>query len=192
MKYNIKKIITLIISLLFTSVLTFTAFQVIPGDSALSALGMDATEEQLEEYREAMGLNKSLPVRYINWLNGALKGDFGYSSQYQMQMKVSTLIRNRLTVTLWLAVLSFLLIVVVSIPLGILSAKKKERCPGFFNYAGDSDFYVSTAFFFGHDNYTDLRHHFKMVYTGKLHKSRRKFRNFYKVYDISGHRSGNS
>lgn len=126
MKYNIKKIITLIISLLFTSVLTFTAFQVIPGDSALSALGMDATEEQLEEYREAMGLNKSLPVRYINWLNGALKGDFGYSSQYQMQMKVSTLIRNRLTVTLWLAVLSFLLIVVVSIPLGILSAKKKN------------------------------------------------------------------
>ena len=56
-----KKFITLVISLLFTSILTFTAFQIIPGDSALSALGMDATEEQLEEYREKMGLNKSLP-----------------------------------------------------------------------------------------------------------------------------------
>jgi peptide/nickel transport system permease protein len=126
MKYIVKKFITLVISLLFTSILTFTAFQIIPGDSALSALGMDATEEQLEEYREKMGLNKSLPIRYINWLKDALKGDFGYSSQYQMKMKVSALIGDRLTVTLWLAVLSFLLIIVVSIPLGILSARKEN------------------------------------------------------------------
>ena len=125
MKYTIKKSITLIISLFIASILTFTAFQIIPGDSALNALGMDATEEQLEAYREEMGLNKSLSVRYANWLKNALKGDFGYSSQYQMQMKVSDLIMKRLTVTLWLALLSFLLIVAISIPLGILSAEKE-------------------------------------------------------------------
>ena len=73
-----------------------------------------------------MGLDKSLPIRYFNWLKAALKGDFGYSSGYQMQMKVSTLIRDRLTVTLWLAFLSFLLIALISIPLGILSARKKD------------------------------------------------------------------
>lgn len=126
MKYTIKKFVTLIISLFITSVLTFTAFCIIPGDSALSALGMDATEEELDAYREKMGLNKSIPVRYINWLKGALKGDFGYSSAYQMQMKVSSLIKDRLTVTLWLAVLSFAIIVLVSIPLGVLSAGKKN------------------------------------------------------------------
>jgi peptide/nickel transport system permease protein/oligopeptide transport system permease protein len=126
MKYTVKKCITLILSLFLASVLTFTAFQIIPGDSALNALGMDATEEQLKAYREHFGLNDSLPTRYINWLKGALKGDFGYSSQYQMQIKVSTLIMDRLTITLWLAGLSFLLIVVVSIPLGILSARKKD------------------------------------------------------------------
>ncbi len=126
MQYTMKKFTTLIIALFVTSVLTFTAFQIIPGDSALSALGMDATEEELEAYREEMGLNKSLPVRYINWLKGALQGDFGYSSAYQMQMKVSTLIRDRLTVTLWLAALSFVFIVLVSIPLGILSAGRKN------------------------------------------------------------------
>ncbi|MFY9498217.1 MAG: ABC transporter permease [Tepidanaerobacteraceae bacterium] len=124
MKYTVKKFISLVISLLFTSIVTFTAFQVIPGDSALSALGMDATEKQLEEYREEMGLNKSLPIRYINWLKDALKGDFGYSSQYQM--KVSALISGRLNVTLWLAVLSCLLIIVVSIPIGILSARQND------------------------------------------------------------------
>lgn len=126
MKYTLKKCITLIITLLFASILTFTAFWIIPGDSALSALGMDATEEQLEVYREEMGLNKSLAERYIIWLKNALKGDFGYSTQYQMQMKVSSLIKDRLIVTLWLAALSFLLIVLVSIPLGILSARKKN------------------------------------------------------------------
>jgi len=126
MKYTVKKCITLFISLLFASILTFTAFQVIPGDSAQSVLGMDATDEQLEEYREKMGLNKSIPVRYMNWLKNALKGDFGYSSQYRMQMKVSTLIRERLAVTLWLAALSFVLIVLVSLPLGILSAGNRN------------------------------------------------------------------
>ncbi|MDI9487742.1 MAG: ABC transporter permease [Bacillota bacterium] len=126
MKYTIKKSIVFLISLFFTSVLTFTAFNIIPGDSALNALGMDASKVELEEYRKAMGLDKSLPIRYFNWLKAALKGDFGYSSGYQMQMKVSTLIRDRLTVTLWLAFLSFLLIALISIPLGILSARKKD------------------------------------------------------------------
>lgn len=126
MKYIFKKFITLIISLFITSVLTFTAFQIIPGDSALNALGMDATNEQLEAYRDKLGLNRSLPVRYFNWLKGVLRGDFGYSSQYRMKIKVSTLIRERLTVTLWLAALSFLIIVVLSVPLGILSAVKRH------------------------------------------------------------------
>ncbi|HHY37109.1 MAG TPA: ABC transporter permease [Firmicutes bacterium] len=126
MKGTVKKIISLLMSLFLTSILTFTAFQVIPGDSALIALGMDATEEQLEEYREEMGLNKSLPMRFARWLKGALKGDFGYSSQYQMQMKVSTLIGDRLTVTLWLAALSFCIIVLVSFPLGILNARNRS------------------------------------------------------------------
>ena len=126
MKYTFKKMVTLIISLFVTSILTFTAFQIIPGDSALSALGMDATEEELNAYREEMGLNKSIPERYIIWLKGALKGDFGYSSSYQMKMKVSSLISDRLNVTVWLAALSFIIIVLVSVPLGVLSAGKKN------------------------------------------------------------------
>lgn len=51
MKFFIKKLITLIITLLVISFLTFTAFSVIPGDAALSRLGKDATEEQLERAR---------------------------------------------------------------------------------------------------------------------------------------------
>ncbi|MBB2181642.1 ABC transporter permease [Lachnospiraceae bacterium MD1] len=125
MKYILKKGITLIITLFIVSIFTFTMFQVIPGDSALSALGMSATEQQLEDYREAMGLNKSLPIRYGIWLSKAITGDFGTSVQYKMP--VSQLIRDRLPVTIWLAVISFILIIIVSLPLGIVSAKKKNH-----------------------------------------------------------------
>lgn len=125
MKYILKKGITLIITLFIVSIFTFTMFQVIPGDSALSALGMSATEQQLEDYREAMGLNKSLPIRYGIWLSKAITGDFGTSVQYKIP--VSQLIRDRLPVTIWLAVISFILIIIVSLPLGIVSAKKKNH-----------------------------------------------------------------
>lgn len=124
MKYMIKKITTLIITLLLVSVVTFVAFSVIPGDPALAKLGTYATPERVEALREEMGLNKSLPERYIDWLQGALHGDFGESYQYAGNA-VSDLINQRLQVTALLAVMAFIIILVISIPLGIISARKE-------------------------------------------------------------------
>lgn len=125
MKYIIKKVFTLIITLFLVSVFTFTAFQVIPGDTALSALGISASEQAIKAYREELGLNKSLPQRYFSWLGKTVRGDFGTSTQYN-GMPVKQLIRDRLPVTIWLAALSFLLIIIISLPLGILAAKRKD------------------------------------------------------------------
>ncbi|MDF2541871.1 MAG: peptide transporter permease [Herbinix sp.] len=125
MKYIIKKIITLIMTLLLVSIFTFTAFQLIPGDSATAILGMEATEDAKEALREELGLNKSIPERYLNWLLDAIKGDFGTSIQYS-DMPVHELIRDRLTVTVYLALISFAFIIIISIPLGILTSKKKD------------------------------------------------------------------
>lgn len=83
MKFFIKKLITLIITLLVISFLTFTAFSVIPGDAALSRLGKDATEEQLERARDEMGLNDPLLERYGRWVTDAMQGDFGESYRYE-------------------------------------------------------------------------------------------------------------
>ncbi|MCD7863829.1 MAG: ABC transporter permease [Lachnospiraceae bacterium] len=121
LQYFIKKFITLIITLLLITLLTFTAFTVIPGDAAMSKLGTDATEEQVEALREEMGLNDPLPARYFNWLASALRGDFGESYQYS-GVTVAELLAARLPVTLLLAVMSLILILVISFPLGILSA----------------------------------------------------------------------
>lgn len=126
MNYVLKKIITLIITIFLITVFTFTAFEVIPGDSVLTILGMDATEERIQEYREALGYNQSIPVRYINWLKAAMKGDFGTSVK-PVQMPVNQLIKDRLPVTISLAFLAFIMIIIVSLPLGIYTARKKDK-----------------------------------------------------------------
>lgn len=99
MKYIGKKLLTLILTLFFISVLVFFIFQVIPGDPALSILGTEATDEKVEALREQLGLNAPLPQRYFNWFTGVLRGDLGKSYRYQEslneQMAVSRLIAGQ-------------------------------------------------------------------------------------------------
>lgn len=124
MKYFIKKMITLILTLFVVSFLTFIAFQIIPGDSAITSLGTDATPEQVEALRKQLGLNDPFLVRYGNWLKGAVTGDFGNSISYHLP--VSSLIAERFPVTLTLALLSLTMILVISLPLGIITSKNKS------------------------------------------------------------------
>lgn len=151
MKYIIKKLLTLILTLFFISVLVFLIFQVIPGDPALSILGTEATEEKVEALREQLGLNAPLPERYFRWFTGVLTGDLGRSYRYQEslneQMAVSRLIAGKLPVTLTLAGLSLLLIIIFSIPIGILWGGTKNRfVDGAFNVL--SQFTMSVPSFF--------------------------------------------
>lgn len=131
MKYFVKKIITLIMTLFLVSVAAFLAFQIIPGDVVTSILGTEATPEREEQLREELGLNKPPVERYLNWVGDVLKGDLGVSYRYSKNMNemmpVSELIGDKLPVTLWLAVLSLLLIILVSIPLGVLWAKSSSH-----------------------------------------------------------------
>ena len=130
MKYILKKILTLILTLFLISILVFMIFQVIPGDPALSILGTEATEEKVEALREQLGLNASMPERYVNWLTGVLTGDLGRSYRYQEnlneQMAVTRLISGKLPVTLTLAGMSLALIIILSIPIGILWGGTKQ------------------------------------------------------------------
>ncbi len=124
MKRIIRKFGALIITLLLVSFIAFVAFNVIPGDSAVTKLGTNATKEAIEALREELGLNDNLFLRYANWLRNALKGDFGTSIKYNIP--VNELIKDRLPVTIWLAILSITMITLFAIPLGLLSVKGKE------------------------------------------------------------------
>lgn len=122
MKHAVKKLGMMLLTMLIVSFLAFLAFQVIPGDPTNTILGTDATPEQVEALRAQLGLDRPFFVRYFDWLFSFMQGDFGTS--YSYSMPVSDMLSGKLGVTLLLAVLSFTLTVLVSIPVGILSADR--------------------------------------------------------------------
>ena len=123
MKYVLRKLVTLIITLFMVSLLAFLAFQVIPGDAATDRLGTSATPEKVAELREEMGLNDPIMIRYGRWLSGFVQGDWGTS--YKYDMPVHEMVLEKLPATAALVLMAFAMTVVVSFPLGILSAKKE-------------------------------------------------------------------
>ena len=123
MKYVLKKVLSCIITLFIVSLLVFVAFSLIPGDPALSRLGTNATEQALASLRHQMGLDRPLIVRYFEWLAGALRGDFGKS--YSYSMTVTSMIADKLPITLTLMLYSMVLMVIISIPLGVYASYKE-------------------------------------------------------------------
>lgn len=130
MKYAGKKVITMIATILIVSFLVFLAFSIIPGDPALSKLGTSATPEAVTALREEMGLNRPLPVRFAEWAVSFIRGDMGTSYSYSMPVK--DMIMDKIPITLTLTCMAFLIIVVISIPLGIFTARHEggmiDRC----------------------------------------------------------------
>jgi len=118
-----KKIGMMLLTLLFVSLLVFLAFSIIPSDPATTILGFDASEESIEALREEMGLNQPVLIQYAKWIGNALTGDFGYS--YSYQISVQELLHDKIIITCVLSGLSFLLLLLISIPLGVFSAKRK-------------------------------------------------------------------
>ncbi len=125
MKYIVKKALTLAGTLLLVSFIAFLLFQIVPGDPVTSMLGTEYSEERAESLREELGINKPVIVRYINWLTDFVKGDFGIS--YKYKMPVSRLISDKMPVTMYLAVITLIVIVIISVPLGVFMARFGHR-----------------------------------------------------------------
>lgn len=125
MKYTVKKIAGLIITLLIVSMLAFLAFELIPGDPARSILGTEATESKVQALREEMGLNRPLPQRYGQWVKDFVTGDMGTSYSYQEPVK--DLIADKLPITFTMTAIAFAFILLFSIPIGMLSVRYENR-----------------------------------------------------------------
>jgi peptide/nickel transport system permease protein/oligopeptide transport system permease protein len=121
--YYVKKIASLLLTIFLITLLAFLLFSIIPGDAAIVSLGTEATSEKIEALREQMGLNDNIFVRYGRWILGVFQGDFGTSTYYRVS--VSSLLSERLPVTIWLSIISTVIILVVSLPLGVLASKKE-------------------------------------------------------------------
>ncbi len=125
MKYTVKKIAGLIITLLIVSMLAFLAFELIPGDPARSILGTEATESKVQALREEMGLNRPLPQRYGQWVKDFVTGDMGTSYSYQEPVK--NLIADKLPITFAMTGMAFGFILLFSIPIGLLSVRYQNQ-----------------------------------------------------------------
>lgn len=121
MKLLIRKFISMIVTILAVAFLVFLAFDVIPGDPATAQLGTQATPERVEALREEMGLNRPFPVRFGEWLFDMLRGSMGTS--YSYGTPVSSLVGDKIPITLTLTLMAFLIMLVISIPLGLYTAR---------------------------------------------------------------------
>lgn len=122
-KYIRRRLLMMIPVLLGISFIVFALLALSPGDPAQVILGQRATDESLAQLREEMGLNEPFLTRYFSYVCDILTGNFGNS--YRTKLPVIQEIMNRMPTTLILAVGSMVMMVILAIPIGILSAIKQ-------------------------------------------------------------------
>ena len=119
-----KRLVQLVPTLFVVSVLIFLLQQLLPGDPALVLAGEDRDPQVIEQIRQRYRLDQPLPVQYLAWMAGVLKGDLGESMR--LKESVSSLVAQKLPVTIQLAVMAMIITILIGIPAGIISAVKKN------------------------------------------------------------------
>jgi len=120
MRTVVSKLTYLILVLLAVTLLTFLLLKLLPGDPAINILGPSATPQAVAQIHHHLGLDKPLPVQYLNWLGNAVRGNLGKA--YQNNQTTVSALRQRLPVTIELLIISQLLALVISIPVAIYAA----------------------------------------------------------------------
>ena len=120
LSYLLRRALTLLLVLFGLSILIFIIARIVPGDPARIALGPLATATQVEELREEMGLNASFPVQLWSYLSGLVQGDLGKS--LLTSRPVMDDIRGALPATFELVLVTIILQIFISIPLGVMAA----------------------------------------------------------------------
>lgn len=125
MQYVLKKTGVLVATLLLVSLFAFLAFEIIPGDPTTMLLGSEYTPERAAALRESMGLDRNVFLRYFDWLSRFVRGDMGTS--YSYSMPVREVLRGKISVTAVLSVISWVLVTVISLPLGVALVRYQNK-----------------------------------------------------------------
>ena len=137
-RFFVKRILCLLLVVWIVSVLAFVMMRLAPGDAAVMALPDYASEEQIELMRVKLGLDKPYITQYFIYMGNLLKGDLGTSVLYERPCL--DVIMERLPATLSVAVVCSAMVLLVSIPLGIIAGVNKGGPVDFFAvlFAGQS------------------------------------------------------
>ncbi len=120
-----RRFLSFLITVSGASVIIFLLLEVLPGDPALTMLGVDAPDSAIEAIRLELGLDRPAFIRYVDWIAGLFRGEMGLS--YVYKVPVTELIGQRLHVTLPLAIGAMVLATLVSLSLGIFAATNHNR-----------------------------------------------------------------
>jgi len=123
-RFLIRRLGFVALTLVLASVIVFVATQVLPGDVARAVLGRSATEQALDNLREQLGLNRPLIVQYLDWLWSFVVGDWGVSLSTHSQVRA--LVLGRLGNSAMLAAVSFAFYVPLGIFLGVIAALRRH------------------------------------------------------------------
>ncbi|MBI3734142.1 MAG: ABC transporter permease [Chloroflexi bacterium] len=125
-RFLIQRLLAFVPTLVGISIVVFLVMRLIPGDTISAMIGTQykLTEAQAAALRAYFGLDKPLPEQYLIWLTAALRGDFGYS--VRSGQPVLPEILNRFPLTLELALLAMMIALAIGLPLGVVSAVKRD------------------------------------------------------------------
>ena len=130
-RYLLKRLIYIIFVFFIISILMFAIYKSMPGNPVDIMLGDSKTTMKPEAYQalyeqtvKSLGLDKPLPVQYFAWISNMLTGNFGYSTQYKQE--VINVIGAPMANTVMLNILTMFVVFLISIPLGILTAVRKN------------------------------------------------------------------
>lgn len=120
LSYVLRRFVTSLALLLLGSMVVFLLMRVIPGDPTITKLGgsiKEVDQETLDGIRAELGLDKSIPEQYVDWVGGILRGDFGAS--YFSQFSVTSLVQLHYGATLLLAAMAMLIGTLIAVPAAV-------------------------------------------------------------------------
>ena len=123
LRYSLKRLFSLGISLVVASLVIFAVIEIAPGDPAGFMLGLNAQPDTVAALRAELGLDVPKTQRYLDWVGGMLTGDFGIS--YTYRVPVGQMIADRMWVSLPLALLALTLSTLIAIPVGLYAANRR-------------------------------------------------------------------
>jgi peptide/nickel transport system permease protein len=124
--YIVRRILQMILIMLLVTILVFLMVRLLPGDPIrmfLSSQSTEFTQEQLDLLHHQYGLDKPIPVQYLEWMKGVLTGDLGRS--IITQQKIINDIKRRLPITFELGIIAFALSIFIGIPIGVIAAIRR-------------------------------------------------------------------
>src|SRR5579872_3045974 len=121
--YIARRLLLAVLVVFGVSIITFILAYMVPADPARVYAGSNATAQTVAHIREQLGLNRPLPIQYLDYVNRALHGDLGMS--YKLQTPVLTAIMSRFPYSAALALAGIFVELLIGIPIGIIAAVRR-------------------------------------------------------------------